>query len=231
MGTLTQPALSTLRTNVRNLLNQPSSTNSFWTDAELDVYLNEAVRVYYNMIATMDEGYFLSQSDLNITSGTETVALPTGTMWVKALYKKVDNGYVILPYRNNLTEGYVTNSAGDAGSYTPSYYFRDNDIVLRPPPTFTETNGLRIEYMGFPDTLVNDGDLLTNQIPAVYQQVVEAYAVYKAKLKESFVNNVDTAAHPKAHLSELTQQLKDTIVLRSKNPTAVIPFNPESEGV
>lgn len=227
MGTLTSPTLQALITSTRNLLSQPDPNNSTWSDMELSEYANEAVRVYFNELLSVNEGQFAAIDDLNIVSGSETVALPSNSVKVRALYKKVNNGYVMLPYRNNLTEGYSTDGGTSGDTYMPYYYLRGNDIVLRPVPQFSETAGLRLEHVEFPDTLVNGGDALTAQISPVFKQLIEMYMVYKAKLKESLVNGVrlhDVAAE---NLAELTKQFKDVVALRSKNPTAIIPFNPE----
>src|SRR5687768_2519285 len=103
MATLSSPTLQNLITSIRSFLNQRNPNNSFWTDEELTAYLNEGVRMYFVEVVQNDEGYFTTQSDLNITADAETVALPSDCFQVKALYKKVTDGYEILPYRNNVT--------------------------------------------------------------------------------------------------------------------------------
>lgn len=228
MGTLSSPTLSTIRSNVRNLLNQPNASNSFWSDAELDTYINEAIRIYAAELMKIDEGLFTAQVDRDIWANTETVALPSDFFAIRAVYKKVDTTYIMLPYRNNLTEGYDTDGGTNSNTYLPYYYFRGNSLVLRPVPVFNETAGLRVEYLQFPDTLVSGGDYLTAQISPLFSQVIEMYAVYKAKVKESLVNGVDTSVLAKANLAELHRQFMDMVQIRSKNPTAIIPFIPET---
>lgn len=227
MGTLTSPTLTTLLGNVRNLLNQPNSSNSFWSDAELDAYINEAIRIYFAELTKINEGQFTAQTDLNITANTETVSLPSDFFSMRAVYKKVDTTWILLPYRNNITEGYSTEGGTNSVTYLPYYYFRGNSLVLRPVPQFSETSGLRVEYLQFPATLVSGSDTLTDQISPVFSQVVEMYAVYKAKMKESLVTGVNTSQLAKENLAELHKQYMDVIQMRSKNPTAIIPFNPE----
>lgn len=229
MGTLTSPTLTTILGNVRNLLNQPNSANSFWSDAEITSYINEAIRIYFAELSKIDEGYFTTQTDLNVTNGVETVALPSDFFSLRALYKKSGTLYVMLPYRNNLTEGYDTTSGSSSDAYLPYYYFRGNSLVLRPIPGFSETASLRLEYIQFPDTLVNGSDTQTAQISPVFNQVIEMYAVYKAKMKESLVTGVDTSALARDNLAVLTKQYTDVIQNRSKNPTFTKAFNPESE--
>lgn len=227
MATLSAPTLQNLLTNVRSLLNQPDSNNSFWRDTELTEWLNEGVRLYFSEVVQMNEGQFNAQTDLNITTDTETVALPSDCFQVKNLYKKVTDGYEILPYRNNVTESYSTRGGTSSNGYFPAYYFRANNIVLRPIPNFTESSGLRLEYIQFPETMVNGGDTMTAQVSPIFKNVVEMYAVYKAKLKESLVNGINTYGGAEENLGALVKQLRDALSGRSKNPTYIIPFSPE----
>lgn len=229
MATLTSPTLSKLITNVRNLLNQPNPSNSFWTDLELTEYINEGIRMYFGELVTKNEGYFTAQTDLNIVADTETVALPTDCYQIRALYKKVNNGYIILPYMNDTTSTYSTQGGADANTYQPAYQFRANNIVLRPIPNFSETAGLRLEYIQFPDTLVNGGDQVTAQVSPVFKQLLEMYAVYKAKMKESLVNGVNLHAVAKENLGEIYALFKEALTQRAKYPIYTVPFNPEGE--
>lgn len=227
MATLSAPTLQNLITDTRSFLNQKDPLNSFWTDQELTSYLNEAVRMYFGEVLLNNEGYFTTTSDLNIVANTETVALPTDCFKVKNLFKKVTNGYVLLPYRNNLTESFSTQGGTSGDAYFPDYNFRGNNIVLRPTPNFSETSGLRIEYIQFPDQMVNGGDSMTTQVSPIFKQLITMYAVYKAKLKESLVNGVEVHQNAAQNVGDLYRTFKETIAVRSTNPTFVIPFNPE----
>lgn len=232
MATLSSPTIEDLIVNVRNMLNQPDPANSFWSDDELTAYLNEAVRRYFVEVVQHFEGQFTTTTDLNITTDTETISLPSDFFEMKALYKKVTNGYEMLHYRNQLTGGYSTQGGTAANAYFPSYYLRGNNLVLRPVPNFSETSGLKLEYVQFPETLVTGGDTLTAQISPVFRDLIEAYAVWKAKVKESLVNGSNTAALALQNLNDLFLAFKESIGQRSASPTAIRPFNPEDpEGV
>jgi hypothetical protein len=230
MATLSTPTLQQLLTSVRTLLNQPRESNSFWKDVELTEYLNEAVRIYFLECTLVDEGYFTTVTNLDIVANTETIALPTDCFQVKNVWKKVNNGYINLPYKNNLTEGYSTQGGTASDTYQPCYEFQGNNLVLRPTPNFSETAGIRMQYLQFPDQMVWGGDSMTSAISPLFKQLIVIYAVYKAKLRESMVNNVNTYAVPKMNLEELYKLFKDTISRRSKNPTYVVPFSPDSDG-
>lgn len=232
---LTTPTLQVLLTNVTRMLNISDPTNAFWTPEELTEYLNEAIRVYFSECVLANEGYFTTQtggsvSDLNIVANTETIALPSDCFQVKIVYKKVSDGWMKLSYRNNLTEGYTNNGGSGPDTFYPCYEFQGNNLVLRPTPNFSETGGIRLEYIYFPDQMIWGGDQLTAQVSPVFKQVLEMYAVYKAKLKESLVNGVAMHKVAEENLAALYKLFKDTITKRSRDPQYVVPFNPELDG-
>lgn len=227
MATLASPSLGKLISSVRNFLNQPSPSNSFWNDQELTEYINEAVRMYFAEVIQNLEGQFTTVANLDVVNNSETVALPSDFFEARAVYIQRTDGYDILTYQNDITSGFDTNMGTSANSYRPYYFFRGNSLVLRPVPNFSQTGALRLEYIQFPDQLLNGGDTLTNQISPVFKQLIEMYAVYKAKLKESAVNGVNMHQVPKENLQEIYMQFKDVINKRSKSPEFLVAFHPE----
>lgn len=229
MATLTSPSLQALLDDTRIMLRQRGPKSSTWSDPELVSYLNEGIRLYFTECVLNNEGYFTTTADLNVVANVESVALPDDCFEVKNLWKKVQDGYICLPYRNTMSEGYSTQGGSGSDSYLPAYSFRGNDLILRPTPNFSEVASLKLEYIQFPETMVYGGDMMTNQVSPIFKQLIVMYAVYKAKLSESLVNGADTYSAAKAHVGELYSTFKETITKRSKNLTFVIPFNPESE--
>jgi hypothetical protein len=227
MANLSAPSLQSLLRNVRLMLNQPNPTNSFWTDEELVVYLNEGIRVYFaELVTSSGEGQFTTTTDLAIAAGVETVALPTDCHTIKNVWRKDGTNYISLNYRQ-LLDSDIDTETQTTSQWNPTYYFRGNNLVLSVLPATTDATGIRIEYVQFPTTLVDGGDALSTQVSPVFRQVIEMYAVYKAKLKESMVNGVTVHAIAKENLNELYMQFKDALIPRSKNPQYVQPFNPE----
>lgn len=229
MATLASPTLGKLITNARNMLNQPSASNSFWTDGELTEYINEGIRMYYAEVIQNLEGHFQTTTTLDIVSGAEEVSLPSDFFEARSLYIIRNNGWEILQYINDVTSGFSTTGGGNNNSqmYEPYYFFRANKLVLRPTPNFSQTGALRLEYVQFPDVLLNGGDQLTSQVSPIFKQLIEMYAVYKAKLKESMVNGVNMHAVPRENLNEIYTQFKDCINKRSAYPEFIRAFNPE----
>lgn len=233
MAVLKSPTLGKLLSNVRNKLGQPNPVNSTWTDSELTEYVNEAVRMYFAEVIANGEGYFRTSTDptsnLTITSGQEAVALPTDFFQCMCLYINRSNGWELLEYRNNVTEGFVsTGGATGANTYSPYYFFQGNNIILHPTPQFTQTGALRLDYIQFPDQMINGGDSLTNQVSPVFKQIIEKYAVLQAKIKQSLVNGADVGVSiAQADLDRAYVSFKNAINKRSVAPEYVVPFSPE----
>ncbi len=232
MATLASPTLGKLIANIRNLLGQTNATNSSWTDSELTEYINEAVRLYFAEVVIHYEGYFTVTTDpasnLGYTANVDTIALPTDCFQVRAVYIQRPQGWSMLDYHNDLTHGYSTNiGAGSPNVYQPYYFFQGNNLVLRPVPNMTAAGVIKLDYIQFPDQMVNGGDSLSNQVSPVFKQLIEMYAVCKAKMKQSMVQGVDLTAIPKANLSEIYANFKNTITPRSAFPLFTEPFNPE----
>jgi len=227
MATLTSPTAQSLIANVRTFLGEPDENNSLWSDAELIGFLNEGIRRYFGEVVQNSEGQFTSQTDLSIVSGQDTVALPADFFEVVRLYRKIGNEYILLPYDNSFNQNYTSDGPGQTSGFF-SYYFRGNNLVLRNVPTFSETDALRLEYIRFPETLVTGGDVMVSDVSPVFKDLIEMYAVYKAKLAESIRgNNVDMDSKIKAHVGELYSQFRDVIKNRSAYPHYTKAFNPE----
>lgn len=224
---LASPTLGKLITNVRNMLNQPNPSNSFWTDSELTEYINEGIRMHFLEVIKNAEGLYTTTSNLDVTSGSEEVTLPSDFFQCKALYIQRNNGYDVLEYRNSLTESFSTDGGFSNNTYRPYYFFRGNKIVLRPTPSFSQVGILKLEYVQFPDVMFSGGDAMTNQVSPVFKNLIEMYAVYKAKLKESMVSGVNMHTIPQQNLNQLYLQFKEAVDKRSQYPEFIVPFNPE----
>jgi hypothetical protein len=225
---LSPPTLGKLLTSVRSMLNQPNASNSTWSDAQLTLWINQGVQRYFGEVVQNVEGHWTKTSTLNIVSGTETIALPSDFFEIKGLWKVTSQGRVALPYQNNLS-GDVLTTGGPSGSeaYFPSYSFIENSIKLNPVPAYSETGGLFLEYTYFPEVMLSAGDTLSSNVAPIFAELVEMYAVYKAKMQESLVNGVDMSALAKANVAELYQQFTNLIKNRSKFPQFVKPWSPE----
>lgn len=227
MAVLTPPTIEDLIINIRNLLRQPRQDNSTWTDEELITYVNEGIRRYFTEVVVKNEGQFLATANLDLVSGEEAVELPSDFFGLRAVYRKVTDGYQVMPYVPDVNRSFSTISGTSGESYVPAYYMRKQSLVLRPPPTFSETDGLRIEYVAFPETILTGGDSMTASVSPIFKDLIETYAAYKAKVVESSTNGVNTYAPLKENLQDLMLAFRESIQNRAIYPNYIIPFNPE----
>lgn len=227
MATLTSVTAERLLREVRLTLKQPKAENSRWGDEELLNYCNDGIALYFTDINEAAEGQFDVSTTLDITSGSETIALPSDCFAVKALFRKLSNGESVpLTYRQNFTDSYDTTTATSSAGYVPYYYFRGNNIVLRPSPGFTELQGLTLEYTQIPSYMIYGGDSMTSGISPMFKELVVMYAVFKAKLADDLVNGSQTSAFAGQHLANLYAKFKAAIHERSKYPQFISPFIP-----
>lgn len=227
MAQVVAPALERLIRDARILLGQPKAENSRYTDAELTGYANDAVQQIFLTVNEAGEGQFDKSTTLNIVNATETVALPTDCFAVKALYKVQNQINRRLEYRQNTLMDY-DNSSTNSGSttYEPYYYFRGNNIVLRPIPGFSETNSLVIEYTAYPNVLVFGGDIMDSGISPLFKELIVMYTVAKAKLKDDINGGGQGYALAASHRDDLFRQFRHQLMERSKGPQYVTTFEP-----
>jgi|SRR6185437_3942446 len=221
---LIAPTLQSLIEAERDMLNQPDPNNSFWSDTELTRYNNEAIRILMAELSSVNEGQGATVTSLNIVSGADTIALPSDFFVCLGLFKVLPTQNIRLPYINDLTKSYYTSAGTNSETYVPYYFFRGNNIVLRPPPTFNETGGLLLEYIQLPAALTDGADQVTNQICVLFFQCIEKYAIYQAKLKESLCNGVSVHENALANFADLFKQFRELSSKRSRFPTYVVPW-------
>jgi hypothetical protein len=225
---LSPPTLGKLLSSVRSMLNQPLASNSNWTDSQLTLWINQGVQRYFSEVVQNVEGHWTKAAPLNIVSGSETIALPSDFFEVKGIWKVTANGRVPLPYRNNLSDAVATVDGGSGSeTYFPAYSFIENSIKLNPIPNYSETAGLYLEYVYFPETMLHAGDTLSANVAPIFAELVEMYAVYKAKLQESLVNGVNMYGPAQESVAALYSQFENLIKNRSKFPQFIKPWSPE----
>ncbi len=226
MGILASPTALELLEGVRDFLGEPDATNSKWSDKQLMKFLNEGARRYFGEVIQNAEGQFDATTTLNVVSGTETVALPATCFKVNTVFIKDGDDWLPLAYDNFKSQAFTT-QGGTTSKWRFTYHFRGNNLVIRPTPQFSETGVLLLDYVAFPDTIVTGGDTLTSGISPIFKDLIEMYAVYKAKLMESVRgNNVDLDSKVAAHLADLYDQFKKVIEGRSNYPIFTRPYQP-----
>lgn len=230
MAAVVVPTLERIIRDVRIRLNQPKAENSRWSDTELTEYINEALQQMFLTINEACEGQFdkITSPGLNTTNAVETVVLPTDCFAIRGVWFKQGTINRRLEYRQNIMEDYANDaSTNGQANYEPYYYLRGNNLVLRPIPGFTSTNGpLVIEYTAYPNVLVYGGDTLDSGISPLFKQLLVAYAVTEAKRKDDLVTNGSSRTAAESHLADLWHNFKHQLLERSKAPQYITPYEP-----
>jgi hypothetical protein len=206
-------ALSDLRTRVRQRANMENS--QFVTDAELNVYINEAIAdLRDKMISKVGDDYFASETTINLLNNQDTYALPAD--FYKVLYVEVkgDDGYFYKVRRFEVSERNF--GASPINYYIPDirYRLRANNIVFT-PQNLVGGRQVRLTYVPVPTELVNNGDTLQGYNG--WEAYVVVYAARKALVKEeSDTSQLD------AELMKLDQRMESMIDNRDQsNPSRI----------
>lgn len=140
-----------MRTKCRYFLDddQSGATGQIqrWSDVEINSYINEAYRFYYNeLVGVGYDGLLINPpASLDLVANTETVSLPADWFKTRMLYRVESDRKVPLDYVRNYD--YEVDTTGYGSSfYRPAYDFRGANILLYPRPSFSEVGALLLEY-------------------------------------------------------------------------------------
>jgi hypothetical protein len=172
--------LQELRTRVRQRANMENS--QFVTDAELNVYINEAIAdLRDKMISKVGEDYFAADTLITLVSNVEAYALPAD--FYKILYVEVkgDDGYYYKMRRFEVSERNF--GASPINYYIPDirYRLRANQIVFT-PQNLLGGRVVRLTYVPIPQELTANSDTLQGYNG--WESYVIVYAARKALVKE-----------------------------------------------
>lgn len=132
----------------RSVESQLDSSSGGISDLEILHYLNSAQDRLYGRIVKETPKLFLTESNIDVVSGTESYSLPSDTFLGAGLisvdykYGSGSGDYAPLPNKTLFDRNTAT-----TGTTVPWYYIRKNSsILLNPKPQESVTNGLRILY-------------------------------------------------------------------------------------
>lgn len=147
--------LGQMRAKARILLDESSAV--FWSDDEINWYVNIAYKQYYQHLVFSDFNRLRTTGLLSIVSGTETIALPTGCLSAAMLERVFDTKTIPLEYKERFEAPNLTSGA-DTSYYLPTWTVRGANIVLEPTPSASFSNGLKIHYYPEPTEMTVDAN-------------------------------------------------------------------------
>lgn len=201
MGT----ALSVMRNNVRRNLSDLGANGTFATDAELNQYIGEGYKRYYKIMIREGEGYFETKVGISLVANQSDYpmgALSPPFTSISALQRVTSFG--LIPLKANerrFKTNYLLNS-GVGQVYLPTYRMRGMNLVIEPPPSFSEpfidnSSGLLLEYYyvpPFPVSNSSDGFVFDDNFNVVWEPMVELFATIRALEAKDAIGGVSDIA-------------------------------------
>lgn len=204
-------ALSTLRTQVRRYILEEDSTNSHFTDAEINDYLNQGV----TFLGTQME--WPEQVDQAVVVANQTLyQLPDDFIALVDVY--FDNTKLVILERPDL--GQISPSWQSDTASTPRIAYRDNRNVigLYPTPDTSQDGKLiQIQYIHLPATLSQDTDV--PDLHTAFQMCLPFYAAFLCDYKLGNDKKADMHLqkydqHRKALMSKVQKYSDDLVRFR-----------------
>ena len=149
--------LAQMRTKVRTYLSESSAR--FFTNAELNQYINAAYNEYTIQIIQSGQDYFKKLDNLDLVANQaryDLSALFPDFFLASQIRRITPYGTIPLKWdERRYIPTYTTPSFTDS-YYTPTVRRMGVNIQFDPPPTFSETDAMSVEYYYTPASLVND---------------------------------------------------------------------------
>lgn len=194
---------SVLRAEVRQILRETSSTNSFWSDALLLILWNQQYDLRIMELANQHEGWITECYHADIVAGQREYSMPAGLITrvkrVNRVYPLGGNNVYVVPLTRfeRFSEPLFDNPSSGVDS-TPTYRFLNELLILEPTPGQSVTGGLRLDVENAPAHFSLDTDTLPAQFPdlmetmLVYDTAQAALAVEgsQGNLPEAYVDHI-----------------------------------------
>lgn len=168
-----------MRARVRYLIDEPTET--FWLDVELDTYIDAAYNYYYQDLLNANyDGIEAAPTNLNIVSGTSTVALPSDFAKARMLERVFSTQTVPLRYVERQEEANIITPM-DSSYYLPIWSIIGSNINLEPTPPSSWANGLKLWYFPIPTPMTADAHTPDSGFRAMWHDLIPLRAAVMAK--------------------------------------------------
>ena len=168
--------LTTLWATTRvHLADSQCADAPFWADADLTVYINEAINTIWGLLPDDALRLYEAVANSNLTSGTATYALPTDFF---CEYTIIYNGIPCRKCRYSDKVIWEAISFIVSSASQPVYYVNNTAVGLMPTPSAASTSGLGVYYLKVPDALAAGAN--TIDLDPVYEQIIAKLAAGRA---------------------------------------------------
>ena len=185
-------SLLTLRTRARTRADAVG--NNFFSDSEIDDYLNIGLGELHDLLVLKFEDYYVSSAEFSLVSGQSnyTFSAIECTDFYKCLgVDATDSGETIRVRRFSFPERdrYVATAITGRGGYTDyQYQIRGDSLEFIPEPNTTST--IKLWYVPSFSRLNYDDDEISSSIMSNWEEYAVVTAVYKMKEKEELSTTV-----------------------------------------
>ncbi len=168
-----------IRLYVRRVLNEEGESESYYSDDELNRYINEGYKEFVNIFPLpqlLIELY--STSTIPIQMGVDHYTLPADFARIVSLTSGNINYDILHP---DYTGAFQNNRNLTFTSFYPMCYTMGNDIKMVPAPT---ANGIAVlTYIKNPMNLSNDTDV--PEVNSRWHEYIALLACERAKIKDN----------------------------------------------
>jgi len=182
--------LGEIRTMTRTYLNEPVA--AFWSDDELNMWVNRGVRKVTVMIKNVSRYHFTTRANFQTVAGQEYYQLPANLKDLKYVSKLTSDGTELpmsrAPWPNPFafTEDPLPTTSNTQSQDVPSgYWIVGASMRLLPIPAAAVT--IRLYYEARLVDLVNDADIPT--FDEDYHDMAAIWAAVNARIKNSEPTN------------------------------------------
>jgi hypothetical protein len=188
---------------LRLILHEDTAADSFWTDAELLAYFNQAMDLRVMEMADAHEGWMTDPYTADLVAGQVNYTLPEGAGRVKRVLIVVTSGSTTreYPLRRNQRWSQAATTTNTSGlDCLPTYRLMGEMLYLDPPYGKAVTGGLKIEVEAAPARLTAGSSTLAQRFPDVaeslliYDTALIALAVEgsQGELPDGYVHHIRT---------------------------------------
>lgn len=189
----------------------------YYSASEIKQCIGDAYRHYTQFLAGLGQGYFETPKMLDITANQEYIDISglTPPFWIVShLWRKVTYGFYPLRQSENRFNANYTLGSGTGDAWIPTYRLRGQKLVFSPPPQFSQTDALKLEYVYIPDFPNNNSDnsfVFDTNFPAIYEVNVVVRACVKLMESKDAIGGVSDIQTFRDDLSQMDQQMINTM--------------------
>lgn len=209
---------SDIRTQCRALLNEADSSNTHFTDAQINEYIDEAIM----FMATMIEYPRKFDSGTQAVDGTARYSLPTDNLVIISVYFGDTNTQNDIRPLQIVTEETLKSmypnwlDATSSSKGRPQFAVvvdRSTCLIHPRPDSSNSASGKKVlfDYVYTPATLTSDSS--SPDLPTPFHNLIQLYVAYLAYLK---LNQQDQAIASLKLLSEQIKVIRSTVVKETR---------------